>query len=151
MRFGFNFGLLGGTGGGATPNLCITVGSDAVGAGFYHPAYGSATPTHTDSGLLFYSFTWYTNGSSSTINISFGDNGDEEVVTYTQTLLITINGKKYHAHWNTGLESYRLTNQALVDDLTLLADGEELCIFMGLIPDNFISYDFAIERGDQGC
>ena len=137
--------------GGDKNNVCITVGSDAVGAGFYYPAYGSVVPTHADNGVRFYQFTWYTNGSSSSVTFAFGDAGNSVLDTDIHDLIITIFGKTYDAHWDESNTHYYIVDQTLVDELVLLSNGDELCFYIGAVPDNYILYDFDVMIGDRGC
>ena len=137
--------------GGVKPNACIVVGSDAVGAGFYYPAYGSVVPTHADNGMRFYQFTWYTNGSSSVVTLAFGDAGNEELASDVHDIVVTVLGKSYDAQWDTGTKNYQINDQTLVDELVLLSDGDELCFYIGAVPDNYILYDFSVMTGDRGC
>ena len=151
MKFGLNFGLLGRGIGGGKKNVCIVLGSDAVGAGFYHPDYGSAIPTHADNNMRFYQFTWYTNGSSDVVTIAFGDAGNEKIAQDVADLIITILGKSYDARWDDTTKSYRIPSQALVSKLVKLNDSDELCFNIGAVPDNYILYDFTVMTGDESC
>jgi len=151
MYLGLNLMSHTNTSGGLASNVCIVVGSDAVGAGFYHPAYGSAVPTHADNGMRFYQFTWYTNGSSDVVTIAFGDAGNEKIAQDVADLIITILGKSYDARWNDTTKSYQIPSQALVNKLVKLNDGDELCFNIGAVPDNYILYDFTVMTGDEGC
>jgi len=150
MRYGFNYGLMG-SGGGGKENVCITLGSDAVGMGFFYPTYGSALPTHTENGVRFYQFTWYTNGSSDVFTVAFGDSGNDKIEVGVDNILIKIHGKVYIATWQTATTSYTFASQYLIDSLNGVVDGDEFCMYLGAIPDLAIDYDFEIKTGDKGC
>ena len=137
---------------GIPPNTCITVGNNGTHEGYSYPlGLGSVIPTHADNGKRFGGFLWALDGSSSVIAIGFGDAQNEKLDDDVHILLVNVYGKSYSAEWNDANNAYLISNQPLVDKLILLNDGDELCMYVGAIPDTFIHYGFTADIGDKSC
>jgi len=137
---------------GGTKNICIVVGSDGTYSGLEYPNFGSSRPEYTLNGLRFNSFKWTTDGSSPIVTVAFGENGDEKLADDINRIVINYNNSGYFADWDDISKTYISDDQNLVDDLINVNTGDEICLYIGAIPDTVILYSFSeMLIGGSGC
>lgn len=127
MRFGFNFGLLGGNKGGHLPNACMNEGSNGTKYGFLDGSFGSFDPGFTIDGHVVHELSWQADG---TFIMSFGTNGDEEITNISE-IHISNNNHSLTLIWDAANKIYTIsdvpTATALIGDYV---DGQQYCMFI---------------------
>ncbi len=148
MPFVFRYGFGGffegfGSGEGST-NICletVEVSGTVIG---YHIglAIGSANPTHTEDGTLFYGCTWDYPAVIGKFSLQWGDAGDEQLTNVDKILMKSKNGEELGiAIWNSTDKAYIYTNIENAQILNDAYDASELipfCFSMLVLPSPFI-------------
>jgi len=145
MRFGFNFGLFGGSSGASAKTLCIQgVIKDGDFVGTAEPA-ANVDPTHTSDGTLVYSIRAHI--STNDVKLRLGANGDEQIFTdATHANPMSIIDLKYGQYeviltWDATAKLYAGNSLGITETMNA-AVGSDYCVKTVITPDLIIHYDF---------
>ena len=138
---GFNFGLLGGSGGGLSSNMCWDVLTLIAGTTYGHDlgsAVDTITPSTTSDGTTIYSFTFDT--ATGVFVASFGNSGNEQLDN-NSVIVFEYGGEKVALEWDDTESYYTGTDSAMATSLATQV-GTLTCFLATVAPDLMISYDY---------
>ncbi len=143
MRFGFNFGFLGGSK-GLGVNTCVgNAQTDGTWNGHIAGSGSTINPSVTAAGLIGYEFKWDATDVTGEIQLALGIAGDEQEAN-ANDIAIVKDGRGAILSWDDTAKRYIGTDLEFTTYLnTLFVVGEEVCATVGFLPIELVHYTFA--------
>ena len=145
MKFGFNFGFLGGR--SSVINACLTtVGLSGTVIGYHSDlGIGSVKPGETSTGVPLWGFYWDYPAVKGDFFIKWGADGKAKLDDVDQIFIEGPEDGIGVAYWNQTELAYIATDLEAAEKLNILYDAgtiEPLCFGMYILPTEFIRISY---------